>query len=249
MRVKIEDVPVRENIEICLELMRRTKQKSIKKAFPSEKIFSAWLNRVSGQLIFAEFKDESLYLADDEWKPVEISYLYDPQKGEICFLLEEREAAIKGFRWDDLAPVAQEIFRKTMVVLNEACRRLSGPSDLDTKVTVLIRMDIDSETMPSERNILFEAWHIVDRLGAESLLMERPVGSYLFRRDPFCEILEQQLQELHKKVIKCFTLSYSEPNKKFCDRTLVHCDGKWQCYDDDPSLQQPSFNELIELLD
>jgi len=246
MRVKIVDTPVRENVEIFLGLLRRAKQKLPQETTPSEKIFSAWLNRESGQLVFTEVESESL--ATDDWKPVEISYRFDPQTEEIHFLMEERESPIQGFCWEDLAPAAYSIFRETMSVLNNMCRQLKGPSDLDTKISVLTKVIIESSPSHPERNLIIETWHAVDRFGAEALLMDKPIGSYLFRRDPFCEILEQQLQGMHQMAIKCFTLSYSQPNKKFSDFTIVHCNGKWQCYNDDPSLQQPSFDHLTELL-
>jgi uncharacterized protein Usg len=184
-----------------------------------------------------------------EWKPVDISYRYELQRGEIVFLIEEREVLIKGFRCDDLTPIAFNIVRNTMQMLNAICQNLKGPSNLDTKISVLTRLVIDGTVSHTDRNILIDAWHPVDRIEAEALLSDKPVGTYLFRRDSFSEILEQQLCAQHKKLIKCFTLTFSEVNEKFSDITLVHCDGKWQHYDDDPSLRNPSFPELKDLLD
>jgi hypothetical protein len=248
MRYKILDPPVRQNIELFLEILRRSRQKLPNTAIPSEKIFNGWLNRETGQLIFADVANESLFLAKEEWKPVEISYRYDAQKGEIVFLMEEREVELKGFRSDDLAPVAFHILRETMHMLNNICQNLKGPSDLETKMAVLAKLIIDGSVSYSGRNVLIDTWHPVDRMGAETLLMDKPIGTYLFRKDSFSAILEQQLLHQHKKPIKCFTLTFSRPNKKFSDFTLVHYQGGWQCYDDDPSLEQKSFSELGELL-
>ncbi len=247
MRVKIVDVPVRQNIELFLEILRRAKEKLPKNEIPSEKIFSAWLNRETGQLVFN--MRESLDLTKDEWKPVEISYSFDPQKGEIFFFIEESKSSIQGFSWGDLAPSAYLMMREMMLVLNEICHKLKGPSDLDTKMAVLTKVNIDFSASHPDQNILMRAWHPVDRFEAETLLMDKPVGSYLFRRDPFCEILEEELREVHEKEILCFTLSYSQPNSIITDCTLVHCYGKWQSYNDDPSLEQPSFEAFTELLD
>jgi hypothetical protein len=248
MRFKIVDVPVRQNIELFLDLLRRSKQKLQHREIPSEKIFKAWLNRETGQLLFAEVAKESLFLAKEEWKPIDISYRYDLGVGEIIFLIEEREVPLKGFRCDDLTPVAFNIVRDTMKVLNRICQNLKGPSDLETKMSVLTKLTIDGSVSHVDRNILIDAWHHVDRMGAEALLMDKPVGTYLFRRDHFSEILEQQLREQLKKPIKCFTLTFSQPNKKFCDITLVHLEGEWQYYDDDPSLKNRAFQELRDLL-
>jgi len=248
MRVKIINVPVRQNIELFLDILRRAKRKRHHRALPSEKIFKAWLHRETGQLLFADIAKTSFFLDKQEWKPVEICYKYDAQKGEIMFLIEEREISLKEFRCDDLTPMAFNIMRETMEVLNHICRNLKGPSDLETKMAVLTKLAIEDSVSHADRNILIDAWHPVDRMGAEVLLMENPIGTYLFRRDTFSEILEQQLCKQHKKPIKCFTLTFSQPNKKVSDITLVHYKGAWQCYDDDPSLQQKSFQELKDLL-
>lgn len=248
MRYKILNAPVRQNIELFLDLLRRSKQKLQHRAIPSEKIFKAWLNRETGQLLFAEVTKESLFLAKEEWKPVDISYKYDPQAGEIVFLLEESEVPLQGFRCDDLTPIAFNIVRDTMTMLNNICHNLKGPSDLDTKMSVLTKLTIDGSVSHVDRNILIDTWHHVDRMEAEELLSDKPVGTYLFRKDSFSEILEQQLCKQLKKPVKCFTLTYSQTNKKFSDITLVHYEGGWQYYDDDPSLKNRTFQELRDLL-
>jgi hypothetical protein len=135
-----------------------------------------------------------------------------------------------------------------MKALNNICQNLKGPSDLETKMSVLAKLTIAGSVSYVDRNILIDAWHPVDRMEAEALLMDKPIGTYIFRKDPFSKILEQQLCEQHKKLIKCFTLTFSQPNKKFTDITLIHYEGSWQHYDDDPSLGEKSFQELKDLL-
>ena len=248
MRFKILDAPVRQNVELFLDILRRSKQKLHHRVVPSEKIFKAWLHRQTGQLLFAEVTKESVFLAKEEWKAVDISYRYDPQMGEIVFMIEEREVPLQGFRCDDLTPIAFDIARQTMKILNTICQNLKGPSDLETKMSVLTKLTIEGSVSYLDRNILFDAWHHVDRREAEALLFDKPVGTYLFRRDFYSEILEQQLHDQHKKPIKCFTLTFLEPNKKISDITLIHYNGGWQYYDDDPSLEKKSFQDLKDLL-
>jgi hypothetical protein len=115
-------------------------------------------------------------------------------------------------------------------------------------MSALTKPTADGSVPPFGRIILFYAWHPVDRFRAETLLFDRPSGTYLFRRDAFAEILEQQLCAELKRPVKCFTLTYSQPNKKISDVTLVHYLGRWQSYDDDPSLTRQSFQELKDLL-
>ncbi len=248
MRIKILDQPVRQNVEVFLQIMRRVKQKQVQKALPSEKIFRAWLNRETGQLFFAEIAQDSYYLGKKEWKPIEFSYRYDPVNGEIQFLVQEGQKTVGVFHSDDLAPVAFRILRETMKVLSEIGGRLKGPSDLDTKISVLTKLTIDAEISHSDRNLIIDCWHHADRMQAETLLKDRPSGTYLFRRDPFAEILEEQLEMQLSKKIKCFTLTYSHEIDKFCDLTLVHAEGTWQIYDDDPLLEQKKFFELQDLV-
>jgi hypothetical protein len=239
MRVKILDAPVRENIELFLEILRRSQHRAI----PSEKIFPSWLNRATGQLLFEKAE------GGPEWKPVDISYRYDPPSGEIVFLIEEREAPMKGFRCDDLTPFALNVLRGTMKKLHEISVNLRGPSNLETKMGVLFKLTVDVGASLEDRNVLIDAWHHVDRLGAETLLFNHPVGTYLFRKDPFSAILEQQLCSEHGCEIKCITLTFSQDGQKISDLTLVHDQRGWQCYNDDPSLCNLSYRELADLLE
>lgn len=251
MRIQILDQPVRQNIEIFLQIMRRVKQKQLQelqKNLPQEKIFNVWLNRRTGQLFFADITEESEFIGKKDWKPVEFSYHYDPVSGEICFLVKEAEEKEALFSSEDLDPIAFRILRETMNVLNELCRRLKGPSDLETKISVLTKMTIDSEVSHADRNVIIDCWHHVDRLGAEDLLKGLPAGTYLFRKDQYADILEEQLQKQHHKKVKCFTLTYSGEHNKVSDLTIVHIDGVWQAYDDDPSLKQKKFHDIKDVI-
>jgi hypothetical protein len=249
MRIKILDAPVRHNVEIFLEMMRRVKQKQLQKNPPSEKVFSVWLNRETGQLFFSDLKAESEYLGKKEWKPVDFSYLYEPVSGEILFLVKEGEGKEALFTSGDLTPSAFRILRETMKVLGEIGGQLKGPSDLNTKISVLTQLSIDAEVSHQDRNVIIDAWHHVDRLQAESLLEGLPLGTYLFRKDGYAAILEEQLQREHHKKIKCFTATFSSEGHKVSDLTFVHSDGAWQLYNDDPSLEQQKFDDVRDLVD
>jgi hypothetical protein len=248
MRIKILDEPVRQNIEVFLQIMRRVKQKQLEKNLPNEKAFSVWLNRETGQLFFSDIREESEFLGKKEWKQIEFSYLYEPISGEVHFLVKETGEKFALFKSDDLAPSAFRILRETMRILGELSERLKGPSDLNTKFSVLTKMTIDAGVSHADRNVIIDCWHHVDRLEAEALLEGLPIGTYLFRRDPYADILEDQLEkQLHIKV-KCFTLTFSGENHKISDLTVVHVDGAWEFYDDDPSLEQKRFHEIKDLM-
>jgi hypothetical protein len=248
MRIKILNKPVRQNVELFLQILRRVKQKQVQKSLPSQKVFVAWLNRETGQLLFAETAEESQFLQKREWKPISFSYRYDVISGEIEFFVQEADEKQQVFHSDDMAPSAFRILQETMKIFHEISQKLNGPSDFDTKISVLSKLSIDAEVSHIDRNILIDAWHHADRTQAESLLLDRPVGTYLFRKDPYAEVLEEQLERQLRKKINCFTLTYSQENRKISDCTLVHFEGIWEIYNDDPSLKQKKFPDLKDLV-
>lgn len=238
MRVKIADKPVRENIELFKDIMRRAHVKPVE----SHQIYKAWLNRNSGQFSFEEIEENG------DWRQVQVSYLYDKQSGELHFYIEDVAQEEEGFAYGDLTPLAFNIMQQTLHVLNEICRRLKGPSDLDTKISVLSKLEVAAPGTQKDQNVLLAAWHPVDRFEAENLLLEKPVGTYLFRKDVYADILEKELEKQLNKKVKCLTLTYLSAFKKITDLTLVHVDGQWEIYDDDPSLKQRMYEELGDLL-
>lgn len=248
MRIKILDEPVRQNVELFLQILRKAKEKQGPKATHAEEVFKAWLNTDTGQMLYTEGKEASQYLGKKEWKPVSFGYQYEPRSGEIQFVVRVAEEKETLLRSDDLAPMAFRVFRETLKVFSEIGKLLKGPSDLDTKISVLSNVAIIAEASHADRNMIIDLWHHADRMQAESLLFNKPVGTYFFRKDPIASVLEMQLEkELHKRV-KCFTLTYSQEGKKISDCTLVHVDLAWQIYDDDPSLTQKSFKELKDIV-
>ena len=135
-----------------------------------------------------------------------------------------------------------------MQVLGEIGGRLKGPSDLNTKISVLTKLTIDAEISHSDRNIIIDCWHHADRMQAESLLKDRPKGTYLFRRTLLPKFLKSNSQKQLGKKIKCFTLTFSHEIDMICDLTFVHIEGTWQIYNDDPLLEQKKFFELQDLV-
>jgi hypothetical protein len=248
MHIRIPEDSVRENVEQFVALMRRIRLAQPSHQIPLKKVFKAWVNKGSGRIVFSDAKPSSRRRKSDEWKAVSFSYEYNPKSGEIVFLAEDPSASNAQFSNKEMATGAFKVFQKTMKTFSEFSLRLKGPSDLDTKITVLSKMHIESQLSAEDRNMLFDAWHAADRSEAELLLMGKPVGAYLFRQDPFTKILEEQLAiQLHRKV-KCFTVTYVERPHKFCDLTLVHVDGMWLVYNDDPQLKGKKFADIKDFL-
>lgn len=248
MRLKIQDEPVRQNLEMFLQILRKVREKQTHQPTPVDKVFNAWLNRKTGQFSFAEVSEKNQYLGKQEWKPVQFMYHYDQMKGEIAFFVYEAEEKRDVFHSQDLTADAFKILQKTMKVFSQITQQLKGPSDLDTKISVLSRLIISPGVSHRDKNIIIDLWHEADRMEAESLLADFPVGTYFFRKDPYAQLLEQQLERQLGKKIKCYTLTYSQENNRVTDHTLVLAEGDWQIYNDDPSLNQQRFSNLDEII-
>ena len=247
MRLKIQDEPVRQNVEVFLQILRKGPEKQVQRSIPEEQVFNAWLNRKTGQFSFAKVAEETQHLGQRDWKPVRFMYHYDPARGEISFFVYEAEGKEEVFHSQDLTETAFQVLKKTMKVFGQITQQLKGPSDLNTKISVLAKLIINAEVPYRDRNVIVDIWHHADRMEAESLLVNLPVGTFLFSKDPFAQVLEEQLERQLGKKVRCYTLTYSQENHKITDLTFVHVDGVWQIYNDDPSLEQQSFSDLNEM--
>ena len=96
--------------------------------------------------------------------------------------------------------------------------------------------------------LLQKAWRKVKREEAEEILLSKPVGTYLFRKDHYASCLEEILAGAKQADLKCYTLAFLDTDYQVRERTVVSFKGKWLFYDDDPSLEEPSFISLEELL-
>jgi hypothetical protein len=249
MRIQILDEPVRQNVEFFLKVIRRAREKQVAKSLPADKVFRAWVNSKTGQLFFAGSGDEMPFTGKKEWRAVVFSCNYDQREGEISFFLQDADGRKGAFDFHNFDPSAMRILRDTMSIFSQIGQKLKGPSDLDTKIAVLSKMHIEAKISHQERNILIDTWHEMDRMQAETLLRGKPPGTYLFRQDGFAKILEERLIQEFGHRIKCFTLTFSAEGNKISDYTLVHSDGLWQIYNDDPSLvKQEKFSGLEEII-
>lgn len=248
MQIKIEDATIRQNIEFFLEILRRAQKKS-KREDVDEAIYKACVHRETGQLFFDEMRTPAATpLQEREWKPIVIHYEFNPLEGEMRFEIDEAEHQYSQFKTGDLSPAACRIVFQTLKTLNNLCQRLKGPSEQEAKISVLTRLKIETGIPDLDRNLVISAWHQVDRSSAEELLWEKPLGTYLFRKDEYARILEDRLQEELQCEIKCITLTFNAAKRKISDLTLVHQGASWLVYNDDPSLELRRFPDLNQLL-
>lgn len=203
--------------------MRLFKQFMQKTGKDKGKIVTLFLSRRTG--IFN--KTDQFPRDSKEWKIVHLKI-----GGDIPFELEE------PFAFSEFQDRAIHTVTETFKLLNTA-KELS---------------DVEF-VMPgplSGEDLLNAAWYDISRLGAEDLLLSKPVGTYLFRQDDYTKILEKKLRVEKQHAMRCVTLTFLEPNEKITEKTLVQDGDRWSIYDDDPTLEErayPSLDALLESLD
>lgn len=127
-------------------------------------------------------------------------------------------------------------------ILNKAFRRIDH-------LEQLTHLDWRGPTDPKEgEQMLKEALYDISREEAEQILLQQPVGTFLFRRDPYAITLQEILKRGLKRSIHCYTLTYLDFERIVRDRTIIFCHHKWTFYDDDPTLSGPTWDSIKELL-
>jgi hypothetical protein len=229
MRIGVKSDTVRQNIERFKAIVRRVEEKA---ASTTEKTYKAYINRKTGEFAFDGERG-----SQEEWKPVRIRLHRETGKQKCGFAVLPEKEREDCFKVEDLTPVACRIIGETVSALN-----LVPGHDIPEVLGELAAADV------VKRDIIHEAWHQVERARAESLLEEKPPGTFLFRKDEYATVLESELRWHFQKPIHCVTLTYRGDANRVIDRTLVLADQRWQFYNDDPSLRQTSYDSVEALL-
>lgn len=209
---------VQYNVDTLLNIFHRVRQLQDKKTVR----FRTWVDRETGELRFVQ-EGELKTPKGRHWQELEASVVYHPESDQVCWE-ESHPSAINFSR------AALKIFHETLVALKQ----------LEPKVAFHVKL--------ADYLIINRLWYPCNRYVAEEKLLDQPVGSYLFRKDPFAAVLEQQLCVEHHETISLWTMSVLSAEKQCSDYTLVLKGGKWQIYNDDVSLTQDTFDSLTALL-
>lgn len=232
---KVETASAQRNVDTFLKMLGK-----VKRPKGDELVVRAWVKASTGKLQF----EDPPRLETKDWQPLVIRCKYDRQQRRVQ--VERTEA--EPLRLRDRAA---QVVAATFSTFSELGEGLSQGSDFASQLDELSKLAQPSAPINDEK-LIFTAFYEVDRADAEKLLqnrLDRPVprGTYLFRQDHYAKVLGQQLLARHPGV-RCLTVTIAEGGGKFSDYTLVHCFKGWQIYNDDPSLQQPSFASLQSLL-
>jgi len=224
-KVKIQNEAVRRNIALFQQIVRHSVAK--------QAAYRAYVNLKTGSLRFSEASGE-------EWKVVTLHLDLEAHKIEVF----EADPRIQGeFDRTRFLPAAYRIFSETVHALQQLLRIIRTFHEM-------AEVEIEPPSRSSEvRDFIHEAWHQVDRMGAEFLLLKRSPGTYLFRKDEYAAILEQELTEALHTPVKCVTLSYVDDKPSVHDQTVVLHEQRWMFYDDDPSLGGSHYETISDLLE
>ncbi len=247
MRLKVDNDIVRKNIELFKFLLRRTCQKSQSNADIQNKTYQAYINSLTGELRFSEESiDRSVDVKDWKLLTFQIHTSID-KKSQIDFsLLEKNVYESEGMLKED----AKKVLLETVKTIKVISRLLPVHQDASHLFLEFSQVSIELRSkLEKGKDLIHEAWHQVDRIGAEHLLKGKEVGTYIFRKDDFANILQDQLHRAHKKLIKCVTLSFIDHDQKLCDQTLVKTEEGWLVYNDDPTLEEPIFPSIDAYVD
>lgn len=227
-KFQVTDPRVGRNLRLLSRLIQHqvAKQKNIFKKVKS-KLLPIYINRRTGL-----FGVQDGFSHDkSEWKAVRL---------KISF----READLLPFELEDPFIISDFHERAVCVIadtLNTINQEVQQPEEAAT-------LDIEFPGPLSGEDLLNAAWYDVDRYEAEDLLLNQPIGTYLFREDDYTKIFEEELRIEKQRTIHCVTLSLVEPKQKITEMTLIHDGNRWFIYNDDPNLDEDSYASLDALL-
>lgn len=253
MRVAIFDKIIRHNIELFKKLVLKQMMKQEKLQQTASKTYAAFINRKTGEIRFADLEKEKASSSGSEWKAINVRVRIPEfiEEGIIEIIDGDREE--NSFFTQDLDPLAYRALAETIKTLNVLARPSAKLKNVERIFQELSELEIEPSFEKREKkDLIHESWHQVDRLGAETLLSGLPVGTFLFRKDEAAIALEAQLNALRRRPIKCVTLTFSEWEDKFTDKTIVFTDDGCLFYNDDLTLSgttYPTISALLETMD
>lgn len=244
MKVLVLDPGVQRNLTLFRHIMHRQSEKRSRFFHKAKKTYRAFVSCDTGELFFQDlFKDT---LPPEHCRSIVIQLRPD-QSGAFEVVSPEHG---EYFECEGFSKEAYALFTKTLHILNQISY---DPTKQNNPFWVLRQVAHLEFLLPEQaegrRNLVYEAWHAVNRLQAEKLLKNSPPGTYLFRKGEFCVLFENELNESLSEPIECITLTYRSFQDKICEKTLVCKNGKWRFYNDDIDFDQPGYDSVKLLLD
>lgn len=236
MIVSVNNPAVRKNLESFCNLLKNNG-----KQMKDQNEYACYVNRKTGDFYFKHADNQVGQINLEEWKPVKIQAKW---LGDGLFEIVEEGREEKGiFHYGEFTPLAQKVMEQMIRILNGISQSASS-HDLNQIFETIARIEIEfTPSSIEEETLLNTAFHNVDRFGAEQLLNEHIVGTYILRKDAYAGLLESYLP------IECYTLTFSCPRNKVVDLTIVNKEGRWTIFNGDLTFSGPSFPTLFKLLE
>ncbi|MES2199873.1 MAG: SH2 domain-containing protein [Chlamydiota bacterium] len=249
MRTTLQNETIRKNIEIFKIILKKMTQlhenaSGVDKAAQSVLVF---IHRANGEIRFFDHYAETLI--PSEWTCIRFHFSPSTLSQE-SFSIDVSNVNEKHFSWEDLQPEAFFNLKETIKTIQFISRFLPKLKSFLSilKEFSLTNLDVLLSRFPKQ-DVVHEAWHNLNRKECEQLLLSHPPGVFLFRKDEFASILEEELSSAHKQKMTCITLSYVSSLKKISDLTLVKTKDGWSLYNDSPGLEEARYPTVYSLLD
>ncbi len=238
MRVHVRNEVLRSNLELLKNLLNYIEKLPAKSIDDVE----AFVEVSSGSLM----PSLEVKTTNSQWRTIRIRWIASKTRESGFFEVYDQgnEGAIL-FHSGDLSNEANTVLSETIHTINHIVSQRISESGFEQAILSLKQIEIIS---PDSELFLTMYYPHMNREMAEKWLEGRPCGTYLFRKDPFANILEEELIMRFIEPIRCFTLTAILDEGKVIDYTVVERLGRYQVYNDDPQLTKPCFSSLIDLL-
>jgi hypothetical protein len=226
-KLHIQNETVRKNVALIVDTIRQQRKLPQRQSEQQQKTLEFIMDLKTG-----EFKTTS-----SAGKSIEIHLDLDNSQVQVTEKQDGRQ-----FNLEEMDPKGRR-------VLSETCHYLKAALSHLHDIHELAHLEFEPSVQEIVgRNLLQEAWHAVQREDAELMLLNTSPGTYLFRKDHFASVMEEVISRSKKSQVRCFTLSYLDPEAQVRDRTIVTWKDHWLFYDDDPTLSGRHFESLEDLL-
>lgn len=240
MKVAILDQLVRRNIGSFKHLLEKRAQMMGRTLAAATKTYRAYVNRRTGDIVF-----EAPTKKTKEWKEITILMSQDTPTSTFEVTAVEDPLVFAC----DLETRAEIILSKTISILNQIAYNPKGEKDPNWIERSLSQLKLEPFEEGDPERLLLQAFHDVDREGAEKLLSGIGMGRYLFRKDTFAGLLEETFSRELEEPISCYTLDYTSREERVVEHTICVNRGRWYFYQDDPLFRNNGFSSLRGLLE
>ncbi len=229
MRITVKNKTVKHNLELLKTLLQRSKEKKCK----------TWIEISTGEIRNQAPAKENKKC----WKCFHIEFT-TPSKKPLLTVCENSKNSAKVFHLKGWSPKARQVILETLDIINAKLGKSpQGLSSEDFFQKFASAQIVLLSNLKKNQLLIHDIWHKLDREGAEKILEGHPNGTYLFRKDQYTLLLEEEFFEHFDGTVHfCVTLTYLDKTGTVRDKTLVQRDKYLVIFNDNPNLVEPHFS-------